>query len=166
MRGRTIDIFYNGLDFEKSNFSGAVETDVLINMVILGIFGGNVEQSQPSSRSRGEILQSWWGNSYDIKENSETERLLNNITLSSATPSIVEGSVLKDLSFLKEYAKIGCECEITDANRLRIDVYFLEILADQTKRISLIWDMLSGDLDNGGGVMDLGFDYEFDFKMN
>lgn len=167
MRGRTTDIFYDGKDFQKSNFSGVVETDTLINMVILGIFGGNVEQSQPSERERGQILESWWGNSYGIMESSETERLLNEITLSSATPQIVERSVENDLKFLKEYAKIKCICTITDVNRLRIDIYFLEILTDKTKKVSLIWNTLDGDLDNNGsGVVDLGFDYEFDFKMN
>ncbi len=106
MREGVLDLLYNGSDFIISESTGVSETESIINMIVLGIFGGNVEASEPITRTDDEIIKSYWGNSNGYNENSNTERLLRNVILSSSTPRIVEKSVLSDLDFLKDKTSI------------------------------------------------------------
>lgn len=149
MRQGYSDILYDGSDFVKSSSRGVKETSSVINMVILGIFGGNVESV-------------WWGASHGYSEISETEKLLRSIVLSSSTPSIVEKSVLQDLSYLGENFEIKCECEVPFRDRLNIKIYISPKGTDKTDLISIDWALTP---DDSGGYM-LGFDYSLNFEMN
>ena len=143
---------------------GVEETDSLVNMIILGIFGGNVEASEPISRKEDEIINSYWGNSHGYIENSKTERFLKSLVLSSSTPEKVEQVVLSDLAYLNEYLNIECEVSIPYRDRLQIDIYISRKNAKRTSKLAIVWGLLA---DGGGSTPGelLGFDFVLDFKM-
>ena len=75
-------------------------------------------------------------------ENSNTERLLRNVILSSSTPRIVEKSVLSDLDFLKEN-KMDIECDviIPFRDRLQINIYLRRKDGGRTSKASILWSL-------------------------
>lgn len=164
MREGFTDILYNGNDFILSKTKGVEETDSLVNMIILGIFGGNVEASEPISRKEDEIINSYWGNSHGYNENSKTERFLRSLVLSSSTPKKVEQVVLSDLEYLNEHLNIECEVSIPYRDRLQIDIYISRKKEKRTSKMSIVWGLLAdGGGDTPSGL--LGFDFVLDFKM-
>lgn len=165
MREGVLDLLYNGSDFIISESTGVAETESMINMIVLGIFGGNVEASEPITRTDDEVIKSYWGNSNGYNENSNTERLLRNVILSSSTPRIVEKSVLSDLDFLKENMDIECDVIIPFRDRLQINIYLRRKGGGRTSKASILWAIMAT---GGGGTTSndlLGFDFTLDFKM-
>ena len=166
MRTRETDIGYNGTDLIFSATTGIKEFDSYINMVILGIFGGNVEANEPNSRRSGDIIDSYWGNRYGNKENSNTERLLRSSNLSSSTPKVVEKSVRNDLKFLETTLELkDVKVWIEDRDRLNIEIYLGRKKGDKTLRVKFVWGQ---DDDNNGNLLPpelIGFDYTLDFAL-
>lgn len=162
------DIYYNGNDFELSASTGVRETQSVINSVLIGLFGGNWQQSQPQMRVEGEPVLSWWGNSHGIVENSETERLLRSCVLSTATPEIVRKSVLRDLDFLTDIFNIRCDVSIPFANRLHIDIYLSEKKTGNNVEINYIWNAIEQDFEGTEPEpipVSVGLDYELEFSL-
>lgn len=110
------------------------------NMPLLGLFGGNVEESTPSTRLTNKFYYDWWGNNLlfpnDTSKqfNSETERILNNIALNSAGMVRIEEAVKRDLKFLNEYAKVQVEVRLLELDRILIGIKIAQ------KVIVYIWD--------------------------
>src|SRR5688572_6826679 len=96
----------NGADIVKTT-KDLVVISGLQNMVLLALFGGNVEASTPTKRLPTEQAGDWWGNSLFFPDdperqfNSLTERTLNTVALTSSGRVRIEQAVLKDLEFMK-----------------------------------------------------------------
>ena len=168
MRDRITDIAYNGSDLIFNTSTGVKEYDSFVNMVILGIFGGNVEANEPTSRRSGDVIDSYWGNRHGNKENSNTERLLSSMTLSSSSPKIIENSIKNDLKYLETALIIqGVRVWIEDRDRINIEIYIARNKDDKTLMVSFVW----GEDDDEDGnalppdIISVGFDYVLDFGL-
>lgn len=162
------DIYYNGSDFELSASTGVRETQSVINSVLIGLFGGNWQQSEPQMRMPGEPVYSFWGNSHGVPENSETERLLRSMVLSTASPEIVRKSVLRDLDFMTDMFDIQCEVTIPFVNRLKIDIYLSDKKTGNNEEISYIWNAIEQEFEGGEPEplpVSVGLDYEIEFGL-
>lgn len=168
MRDRITDIAYNGSDLIFNISTGVKEYDSFINMIILGIFGGNVEANEPTSRRSGDVIDSYWGNSHGNKENSNTERLLRSMTLSSSSSKVIENSIRNDLKYLEAALIIqDVRVWIETRDRINIEIYIARNKNDKTLRVNFVW---GEDNDEEGNVIppdiiNVGFDYILDFGL-
>lgn len=145
----------------------------LENMPLLALFGGNVEASTPVQRLANQESFDWWGNNLlmasdpSIQFNSETERLLNNVALSSSGRLQIEETVKKDLAFLSPFADIKAEVKLVSVDRIAIG------LKIEQKKIVFIWDVTNKGLTDAfkmvsspGAVGDDGiFDFSFGLEF-
>lgn len=141
-----VDVKYIGSDFERSLSIGVAEVTSIFNMPLLAMFGGNVEQSEPLFRVSGERVKSWWGNSYGLNENSNTERFLRDMVLSTSTPERLKKVILQDLKFLTDYFDITVNVTIPQANRIQITIFISDKITGKTEEMVYLWDALIKDL--------------------
>jgi|SRR5690606_7939187 len=161
------DFRYNDFDLVRSLTVGVDEVESVINMPFLAMFGGNVEQSQPVFRNAGEILNSWWGNSYGVNENSETERYLRTMVLSTGTPDKLKRIIERDLSFLSDYLDINVEVTIPMVNRVHIGIILSDKKTGKTVESNYIWNSLLNDFDVQDNDVELasGLEYVLEFSL-
>jgi phage gp46-like protein len=124
----------NGGDLQQIGNDLAVVYSVE-NQVYLALFGGNVEGNTDTKIGSG-----WWGNKLFFGNdtakqfNSNTERILNTVALSSAGRIKIENAVKDDLKYLN--ANITVIVTIPSINTVRIDIK--AIYPDGTRRLSII----------------------------
>jgi len=122
------------------------------NMPYIGLFGGNVEQSTPVTRVANEQDFSWWGNALLMPNlstqqfNSQTERLLNNISLTSGNLPAIQNAVVADLQFMQPFAIIDVTVSIISVNTVKIAISIKEPGNLTAKEYLYIWDGTRGDL--------------------
>jgi hypothetical protein len=140
------------------------------NMVYLAMFGGSVEQDTPEERTEGEELFDWWGNTLLDNEsdqlfNSVTERTLNEVPLNSSGRLKVEQAVLLDLDFMRDFANISVETEITGVDRLSIRIKVIQPDSLQEQVFIYLWDGVQGTLSafNPSEQGDFNNDFNLDF---
>lgn len=121
------------------------------NMPYLGLFGGNIEADTGIVNS-GEQRFDWWGNSLllsnqpTIQFNSKTERLLNNVSVTSAGRLEVEQTVIEDLKFLEEFATVDVEVLIISTDRISIEIRIQEPSNLESNEFIFIWDATKQEL--------------------
>lgn len=121
------------------------------NMPYLAMFGGNVEESTPEVREDGKQSFDWWGNNLlfpkdaSVQFNSETERVLNSVPLTSQGRVLIEQAVLKDLSF---FQSIG-DSEVRVAVSIESDDRVLIGIKIGQKISAYIWDATMSELTEG-----------------
>lgn len=137
------DLFYNGIDIEMvSGFQ---------NMPYLDLFGGNVE-ANTAPVNEGEQRFDWWGNALfmeqapNLQYNSDTERLLNNIALSSIGRLQIEAAVKSDLSNFNEFAKFTVSVTIPNVDRVSIEIQIMEPTNLESTKFVYIWDETQKEL--------------------
>lgn len=102
-------------------------TKAITNTLYLALFGGNLEQST-KERKTGDVDKSFWGNNLLFKENtniqfnSETERLLQNISLGSSARIKIEEAIKKDLKYLKDVWDFTVSVDITGVHTIKISI--------------------------------------------
>lgn len=164
-----IDLKYVGSDFERSLSVGITEVQSVFNMSLLALFGGNVEQSEPLFREKGEVVYSWWGNSHGLSDNSSTERFLRDMVLSTSTPDKLTKVILNDLSFLNDFMDISVEVTIPQANRVNINIFLTDKKTGKTEEINYIWNALMDDLsglnNDDSFSSSFGLDYVLEFPI-
>jgi hypothetical protein len=122
------------------------------NMPYLGMFGGNIEQSTPIQRLPGEQAFDWWGNSLFFNENtglqfnSETERTLNNVALTSSGRKQIEEAVIKDLEFMQAFAVVSVSVTIPERDKVNISITIEEPSNLTEKKFVYIWDATKNEL--------------------
>jgi phage gp46-like protein len=114
----------------------------LTNQVYLALFGGNIEQDTSDDLLDLDQRNDWWGN-FLLKEenqfNSTFERTLKTIALNSSGLSKLENAAKEDLQFLKEYADIEIDSQITGVNKMTLFVNVIEPNSQSTK-LKFVWD--------------------------
>jgi len=116
------------------------------NMPYLAMFGGNEEQSTPSQRLATQQAFDWWGNNLfmpnnqDIQFNSETERALNIIPLTSAGRILIESAIKTDLQVMAPFVNVTVETAITATDRLEIAITLQKPNNLQSTQFIYIWD--------------------------
>ena len=142
----------NGTDFEM------VGPDIRVvegfqNMPLLGCFGGNVKESTKEfidSEQRGD----WWGNSLfmendsSIQFNSDLERLLYNVSLTSESRLKIEQSVKKDLDFMSDFGDLDVSVSLIAKDRIEINIKIDEPGSLESTDFIYIWDSLKSELIN------------------
>lgn len=123
----------------------------LQNMPYLGLFGGNVEENTPDERIAGRQYFDWWGNNLlfpndlSVQFNSNTERILNSVPLTSQGRVLIEEAVRSDLSFLRG---IG-ESEIRVAVSIVSDDRIIIAIEIGQQISAYIWDATLQELEEG-----------------
>lgn len=114
------DLVLNGNDL-----SVIYNTD---NMIYLALFGGNVEQSTKPNEVLSQSFD-FWGNTLFLNDNpsaqfnSETERVINTVALTSNGRVKIENAIKEDLSFFKNFGAIV----IVSVQIIRVDFLRVEI---------------------------------------
>lgn len=130
------------------------------NMIYLALFGGNVEQDTPQTRNEAEQAFDFWGNTVffnndsSLQFNSQTERMLQSVALSSSGRLQIEQAVKKDLEFMQAFAKVSVSVTIPDrtesrTDTLRINIGVLEPDNLTEKKYVYIWDGMKIDIETG-----------------
>lgn len=111
-------------------------TNCISNQVYLALWGGNIQENTTEQTNKQAIRNDWWGNDLMAPSNqfnSNTERILRDIVITSAGISIVENAIKKDLSFLDEYYDIEINVVMVNHNRIEIDIDLAEPDSKSTK---------------------------------
>ena len=140
------DIIFNGTDVEI--------IDGFENMPYLGMYGGNVKENTKEF-FEGEQRFDFWGNSLfmlkneKIQFNSDLERLLLNVALTSSSRIEIEETIKSDLSFMNEFADLEISVSILTVDRLQIYIKITQPDIKQSKEFVYIWDATKNELKNG-----------------
>jgi hypothetical protein len=122
------------------------------NMMYLGMFGGNVNQSTPSSRISTEQNFDYWGNSLldpgddSVQFNSQTERALKSIPLTSAGRVLIQQAVQNDLKFMEEFATVVIAVTIEATDKLAIGVRLIQPDNLEKQDFIFIWNSTRQEL--------------------
>lgn len=148
------------------------------NFVYLALFGGNVEASTPTKRIASEQAFDFWANNLlmqgddSIQFNSETERILKLVALTSSTRSIIQQAVEKDLSFMKDFAVVTIVVQIVATDKLLIACRLVQPDNLQTQDFIYIWDATRQELldreiiaTSRQTITVKFFDFSFDFSF-
>jgi phage gp46-like protein len=113
----------NGGDISLIN--GDIQsTDSLSNQAYLAHFGGNTEASTTNEEVTGGRMD-WWGNEFikddiNMQMNSELERTLNKVALTSSGRLKLVQAAKNDMDFLSNIAKIESEVSISGIDKVQI----------------------------------------------
>lgn len=150
------------------------------NMPYLAMFGGNVAQSTPVRRNEGEQAFDFWGNTLLFPNdssrqfNSETERLLNRVALTSSGRVLIEQAIKKDMAFMSSFANVSVVVTIISTNKILIGIRIVKPDNLSQNVFVYIWDATNKELmekefvtkNNGTIVVSTGtFDETFDFTF-
>lgn len=122
------------------------------NMPYLALFGGNVKQSTPNLRLATEQDFSFWGNNLlhpadsSIQFNSETERALNTVPLTSSGRVLIQQAVQKDLEFMREFADVSVEISIIATDVVLIGIRLKQPDNLQAQDFVYIWSATKQEL--------------------
>ena len=121
-------------------------TSGIFNQIYMALFGGNPEASTTGNELITEQRQDWWGNallSQDkpaIQQNSETEKALGNVAITSAGRLEIEEAVKSDLKFLNEVAQIGVDTSILAEDKIEISILAQEPNNEEEQAFVFSWD--------------------------
>jgi len=149
------------------------------NMPYLAMFGGNVREDTPTRRIATQQNFDWWGNGLlmpndqSLQFNSQTERALNTIALTSSGRALIEQAVAADLKFMKAFAQVAVAVSIVATDKLVIGVRLQKPDNLEQRDFIYIWDATLKELTlpysagNAPGVPpgNTGFDYNLDFNF-
>lgn len=128
-----------------------VGIDGFENMPLLGLYGGNVEESTKQFNDT-ELRYDWWGNdTFDfnklsVQMNSKFERSLKTIALNSAGRIEIEEIAKKDLSFMSSFANVEVIASITDVDRLELYIKITEPNNSESNEFTYIWNATENEL--------------------
>jgi len=142
----------DGGDFVKTGMDLSTVSDWR-NMVYLGLFGGNIEQSTPvGSFPESSQREDYWANSLFWPDdpskqfNSKTQRTLENVALTQDGISQVENAMMDDLDFMRDFADISVNARLVDVNELEMTVYAREPENLEDAEFRYIWRPSDGSL--------------------
>jgi hypothetical protein len=166
----------NGGDFVKKA-KDLLTIEGFQNMPYLGLFGGNVQASTPSRRLKNEQAFDFWGNSLlkndsSTQFNSNTERVLNQVELSSSSRIRIAEAIKEDLKFMQPFAKVLIGVNIISTDRALFGVRLLQPDNIQEKDFIFIWDATKKELDGEAignsltpTIVISGFNYTLNFDI-
>lgn len=121
------------------------------NMIYIALFGGNME-STPAKRQLNEQALDFWGNTFlknipELQYNSRTERTLAEVSINSQGRILIREAANADLEFMRQFADISVEVELTDIDKVRIAVTIKEPDNNQAKDFIYLWDGTKADFE-------------------
>lgn len=166
----------NGGDFVKRARDLAT-IEGFQNMPYLALFGGNTKASTPSKRLSNEQAFDFWGNTLeknnpDVQFNSNTERVLNEVHLSSSSRLTIAQAIKDDLKFMAPFAKAKVAVSIISDDKAVLGVRLLQPDNIQEKDFIFIWDATRKELDGElvsnsmtPNIVISGFNYTLNFDL-
>lgn len=127
-----------------NNDISLVET--LFQQVYLRLFGGNIEANTTGTEIEGQQRNDWWGNTLlfnnrkDKQFNSNTERVLDNVTLNTSGRIDIKRAVESDLNNLSNIADINVNIVILSHNKVEISILLQKPDDTEDKILQFIWD--------------------------
>lgn len=141
---------HDGTDLELLGVD-LVGIDGFENMPLLGLYGGNVEESTKTI-NLAELRYDWWGNEMldfdnpSVQMNSKLERSLQTIALNSSGRIEIEEIVKKDLDFMSVFGNLEVSVSITDVDRLEIYIKITEPSNSESNEFTYIWNATENEL--------------------
>jgi len=127
-----------------------VQTNSLAILAYLLMFGGNVNEITKKENSPAELSIDWWGNKKIDNSskwiNSETEKFIRGIALTSRNRSLIEQTVKRDVKSLEEFGKITVDVTYPELNRLKILITIKEPSAKNSTSLALVWDSTKNEV--------------------
>jgi len=126
----------------------------LENMPYLGMFGGNYEASTRGVADAEQRFD-FWGNDLFLQNdsskqfNSELERSLDSIPLTSSGRLLLLEAVKTDLAFMNDFSEVSVDVKIVGVDRIRIELKILEPDNQSSKEFVYIWDATKQELTTG-----------------
>jgi hypothetical protein len=120
------------------------------NMIYLGLFGGNVEQST-KTYAVGEQRFDWWGNSLlqqfpNAQMNSRTERLLRESAFTSQTRLEIQQAVIEDLRFMQAFSDLEVFVSFPEIDKVEIRVNVTKPDGELSATYAFLWDATQQEL--------------------
>lgn len=139
----------NGGDFQM-NGAAPIMVEGIENHPYLGMFGGNKEASTSNVVVPIQSFDFWgnnllWQDNQSIQMNSEFERALDQIALTSQGRIRLIDIAKKDLGFMTAYAKIEVDASITATDRLEMKIRIIQ--SDSAVTVKIINFRKSADGD-------------------
>jgi hypothetical protein len=137
------DAVFNGTDLEI--ISGWE------NMPYLGLVGGNIE-SNTIKFNEGEQRMDYWANalfypnSKSIQFNSDFERLLNDVAITSASRILIDQTIKSDLSFMGVFSSVSITVSVLGLDRIEILIKVKEPNNLESNEFIYIWDATKKEL--------------------
>tara|TARA_R110000765_G_scaffold227114_1_gene331018 strand:+ start:74 stop:532 length:459 start_codon:yes stop_codon:yes gene_type:complete len=140
------DIVFNGSDIEVI---GGFQ-----NMPYLGMYGGNIQQNTKEYLPNEQRFDHWGNNllmlkNENIQFNSDLERLLLDVALTSSSRIEIEETIKSDLSFMDDFATLEVSASILSSDRLQIYIKITQPDVEQSEEFVYIWDATKNELTNG-----------------
>ena len=141
----------NGGDLVLKN-TDLEQSESIYNSIYLALFGGNTEAITRADQPEGTQRYDYWANGLfwretpEIQFNSQTERLLNESPITSASRLVIEEIVKADLAFLNEFGEVQVTTTIPGLNKLEVTVTILEPSIQENKIFRFIWDATKKEL--------------------
>ena len=137
-----------GQKFIKNN--DIATTESLATLSYIAMFGGNKEASTVKENVVTELNFDWWGNYRTDPSskwiNSETERLLQGIALTSGTRIDIENAAKRDLKKLEQYGDVEVSVTFPNINQVKIEVTIIEPSIKNSNRLIVIWDATKNEV--------------------
>lgn len=136
--------YNDGTDLELLGVD-LVGIDGFQNMPLLGMYGGNIEESTKAF-NLAELRSDWWGNEMldfenpAVQMNSKLERTLRNTALNSAGRIEIEETVKKDLDFMTTFGDLDVVVSIVDVDRISIYIKITEPNNEESNEFTYIWN--------------------------
>ena len=144
---KDLHIFESGDGGELALLSGdLVLADSLYQVIYIALFGGNKEASTLGNEIQGSERFDYWANELIFKNkpnkqfNSETEKVLEQVTINSEGRLKIESAVKQDLTFLKKIVNLSINILILDSNKISINLKLESVRNQSDKALQFIWD--------------------------
>lgn len=123
-----------------------VLSETLYQTIYISLFGGNVKASTLGNEIASQERFDYWGNSLVFKDrknkqlNSETERVLSEVTINSSGRLKIKSAVEQDLFYLKNIVNFTVNVLILNINKISIEIALTSIENQSNKTFQFIWD--------------------------
>lgn len=149
----------NGGDFSMIGVNPEM-VDSFENHPYLGMYGGNKEASTSNIKVAVESFDFWgnnllWRDNQSIQMNSEFERALDKINLTSAGRIRLIDLAKKDLEFMSAYAKVEVDASITATDWLEMKIKITASDSSTSVRIINFRKSVDGDF----SILDFNNDF-------
>lgn len=130
-------------------------TGAIWNQILMALMGGNVESSTPGEGAPGGTKRTdFWGNSFlagdpDSQFNSEYERAVTTLAITTGNLQKINDAAAKDLKYLEDLGIAVIESVDTvlvSNDKVQTDIVVQEPGEDQPQAYAVIWDATESEL--------------------
>lgn len=129
-----------------------VFSELIYNQTYLALFGGNIAENTKRDYLFTEQRFDYWGNTLFHSEtpteqfNSNTERTIRNIALTSSGRAELIRAVEADLAYLNDVLTFSVDVVFFDKNKIKIMIKFESKTNQESQALQLIYDNAKNEL--------------------